>query len=492
MLILDSARGWVFSGEGTGTVGIHSLREKHRLARLISTTGGWAVLDHAGRFDGSRSGIAALDRVGETEDEAKRHTLPVDAFSERYFEPGLLARLDHRTPLLLNEDVPDLSDAGYVRPPEVTIEAIAAGDREVGEPLPITVRVESGYPHQHVAAIRLYHNGKLAAQAPGSDGISQFSVPLLPGRNRFQAIGVGPDGIEGRPAEQAIVVDETFDAPEMHVVAIGINDYVRPDWTLHYARNDAQTMVSTLRDHGGRLRGRGGGASYRSVRDATLLDESARRPAIEKRIIGQSSSPHDVLVVYFSGHGYALRGKQGWEWYLLPFTDRWKRTSSASSEDAFNRMIREQGVSSQRLMALLTEARARQVFLILDSCYSGAVAHAVRTLADSDARAAGDAVTRKALRHIARVGGIHVLAASRAQEEAQELQLEPHGALTWLVLEGIRGAADRDEDQQVSVSELIDYATREMPHLARRLVQEPISQNPVGYSRGADFALSAL
>ena len=489
-LILDSRRRWVLSGEGSGTVGIHALHKRHRIARLISTTGGWTVLDREGRFDGSQSGIDALDRVGETDDETKQHILPVDAFSESYYEPGLLAKLDHPAPALLNEDVPNLSEAGYVRPPRVTIEPIDVGGRDVGEHLPITVQVEPGYPRQHVTGIRLYHNGKLADQASGGDGIARFMTVLSPGRNTFRAIGVGPGGVEGRPVEQVVRMDEAPSLPEMHVVAIGINDYVRPDWTLLYARNDAQSIVSTLRDQGGRLRGRSAGSSYRDVRDATLLDKSARKPTIEERILGQSSSPHDVLVVYFSGHGYALQGEQRWEWYLLPFTDEWRH--KASSQDELDRMIREHGVSSRRLMALLTQAKARQVFLILDSCQSGAVAEAVEALADSDPRVTGDAVTQKALRHIARVGGIHVLAASRAQEDAQELELEPHGALTYLVLEGMRGAADGDGNRTVSVSELIEYATREMPHLARRLAQEPISQKPVGYSRGTDFALAGL
>ena len=69
----------------------------------------------------------------------------------------------------------------------------------------------------------------------------------------------------------------------------------------------------------------------------------------------------------------------------------------------------------------------------------------------------------------------------------------PHGALTYLVFEGLRGRADgvnnRGRDGEVSVCEIVDYAALEMPTLSHKLAQEPITQNPVGYSRGADFAL---
>ena len=66
----------------------------------------------------------------------------------------------------------------------------------------------------------------------------------------------------------------------------------------------------------------------------------------------------------------------------------------------------------------------------------------------------------------------------------------PHGALTFLLIEGMRGKADLNRDQQVTVREIVGYVTREMPLLSQRLVSETISQMPVGYSRGADFALA--
>ena len=94
---------------------------------------------------------------------------------------------------------------------------------------------------------------------------------------------------------------------------------------------------------------------------------------------------------------------------------------------------------------------------------------------------------QKALRRLARVGGIHILAASRADEDAVELDAELHGALTYLVLEGIAGAADRNRDGSISVQEIIGYASAQMPLLSRRLGQGSISQKPVGYSRRRRF-----
>ena len=492
-LALDSSRQWVFGGETDGTIAIHSLkrREKTAVGRLVSTSGGWAVLDREGRFDGSQDGIDALAWSGETATRI-RQELPVDAFSESYFEPGLLASLvaPGRSDYLTAQ-VHDLSTEGYLRPPRVAIDPIAAGGRKAGESVAVTARLkEPDYPSKLLSEIRLYHNAKLVpgGRLSRTEGVARFTVRLAPGRNEFRALGVGYRGIEGpRSPVRTVAVTTVAKRPGLRLVAIGINDYARPDWELRYPRNDAQTLVSAMRERGGAL--------FADVEAATLLDASAEKSAIEARILEASVSPHDVLVVYFSGHGYAFRENDDWEWYLLPYATEWKR--GATSQADFDARVRRHGLSSRRLMQLLMRAHAQRVFLVLDSCQSGAVVESFRTLASPDSgEAIDDAVARKSLRRIARVGGIHVLAASRAHEDAKELQVVPHGALTYLVIEGIRGAADRVDDQagsgRVTVREIVDYATREMPSLARRLVQEPISQIPVGYSRGEDFAVAEL
>ena len=91
--------------------------------------------------------------------------------------------------------------------------------------------------------------------------------------------------------------------PALRLVAVGIDDYARPDWELLYAKNDAKTLVSALRGHSGSL--------FEDVQTVALLDSSADKSTIEARILEAATSPHDVLAVYFSGHGYAFREKDG-------------------------------------------------------------------------------------------------------------------------------------------------------------------------------------
>lgn len=489
-LALDGKRGWLLAGGEAGTIVVHDFRDaedrSRPLARLVATTDGWSVLDRNGRFDGSETGIEALNWAGTDEEGGAEHVLPIDSFSDSHHEPGLLAKLDAPASVLLNETAADLPADGFVRPPAVTINL---GGRDGTGRLSVVLRIEADYPEGDIAGLRLYRNGKLVFEAEGQSTL-ETGIDLVPGENLIRAVAVGRGGIEGPPAVRTVTGPGTPSRPTLNVVAVGINDYANPAWELFYPRNDAQTVVSILRNSGAFQDGAKKSLAFNEVRIATLLDDEARKETIEALLLQSSSAANDVLVVYFAGHGYALREGEGWDWYLLPWTREWRQRTDSTAE--FDNLIRRHGLSAQRLMTLLTQTAAERVFLVLDSCYSGAVVEAVEGMAASEPQAGDDAAGRKVLRQIARIGGLHVLAAARAHERAAELQLEPHGALTWLVLEAMKGRADADRDRSVSVREIIEYATVEMPNLADRLSQEPISQKPVGYSRGADFAIAGL
>ncbi len=492
LLLLDTSREWLFGGERDGTIAIYSYasrkarknRKAGLLGRLVSTVRGWAVLDRKGRFDGSQGGIDAIRWAGRTRTRYSLE-LSADAFSESYFEPGLLAKLDapERSDYLTTEAV-DLPAQGYLRPPEVVIDPIPAEGRSPGDAVRVTVRLaESDYPADLLAAVRLYHNGKLVPDVRFSkaEGFGRFEVRLAPGKNELRAVGVGDRNIDGPPSPVTIIaVAAPPSRPKLHVVAIGIGDYANPSLELSYPPNDVRTLVETIRERSGGL--------FADVDTATLLDASADKAAIE-RILDTPASPHDVLVVYYSGHGVALREEDYSEWYMIPFAPEWASGSIRADS------VRRLGLSSKHLMQLLTRARAQRVFLVLDSCYSGAAAGAFRTAAASD-RDSQVAVEQKSLRRLARVGGIHVLAASQAQERAKELMAADHGALTYLVLESLEGQADGVDDGasdgQVSVREIVDYASREMPTLGNRLGQYALKQRPMGYSRGTDFSVAEL
>lgn len=144
------------------------------------------------------------------------------------------------------------------------------------------------------------------------------------GQNSFRAVGVGcVCGGGERPCGNGNV----YGSGPGVVSAANAGSFYRHQrllagGRLYYGRNDVQAVVSTLRERGGPL--------FRELGAVTLLDSPASASAIEDRISRHSPASQDVLVVFFAGHGYALKVDGGWEWYLIPFRacgngERWCR-----------------------------------------------------------------------------------------------------------------------------------------------------------------------
>ena len=315
-LALDARRRWLFAAEASGTVGIYAYagRQAGRLAGLISTNdGGWAVLNREGRFDGPQSGVDALLWAADT----AAQTLPVDAFSESYFEPGLLAKLDEPSPRFLNAQMRDLSEDGYIAPPAVTIEPIDTPAADAQGRSRVRVRLQNaGYPRDAVLDVRLYHNGKLVNQPAVTGQAFEYAVRLLPGANTFRAVGVGPGGIEGPPATATVTLPApTPRRPRMQVVAVGIDKYHDPLDELLFARNDAQAVVSALRERGSR--------PFHAVAATVLLDSLASAPAIEETIARGLRAGR-------SARAETLCPKTCW-WSILPATAMQSKKPAAGS-----------------------------------------------------------------------------------------------------------------------------------------------------------------
>lgn len=112
----------------------------------------------------------------------------------------------------------------------------------------------------------------------------------------------------------------------------------------------------------------------------------------------------EMVVFYYSGHGYAAA--QGT--YL-------------ATQDAHHGLP---GISLAELVEMANHSRAREVFLIVDSCFSG----------DAGEPPDGDEVSGLSLR-----SGVTMLAAAKPDQQA--IEMDGHGMFTRLVLGALKGGA---------------------------------------------------
>jgi hypothetical protein len=166
------------------------------------------------------------------------------------------------------------------------------------------------------------------------------------------------------------------------------------------------------------------------------------------------------VYLYFSGRG-ALRRQTATE-YLLP-------------KDGDPAQLEKTGVSLPALLAALGQTRAKDVVAIVDASFSGAGERSAQT---------ADAITPRVISDPEAALRVALLSAVTSAEVAGSTE-RGGGLLTRWIVEGLgTGRADLDGDGQISLQELVTWAS---PRVAREARRSKRSQTPA-LVLGAGFA----
>ena len=150
----------------------------------------------------------------------------------------------------------------------------------------------------------------------------------------------------------------------------------------------------------------------------------------------QEAGKNDLVLIYYSGHGKL---------------DAAGRLHLATT-DTRVKVLESTSVPVSSIRNYIDTSPSNKVILILDCCYSGSVASAfMKGSVDEQLQQVSDA------------RGIYILTASTAIQVAQERSEDKFSLLTKHLLQGIEeGAADADDDGEVTVDELYSYAYARM------------------------------
>lgn len=271
----------------------------------------------------------------------------------------------------------------------------------------------------------------------------EIEVPVASGRKaQIHDVQVEAENAAGTvaavsPPQRVTVKAQAVPQPSLHVLAVGINQYRDSDLRLKYAVNDAREIADTLVSRRW-LYGRG--------KVLVLENEEATLSGIEQafeRMI-DAVQPNDAFVLFLSGHGRTFQGR----YHFLP------REFIYESDN----VLGERSVSEERLAGWLSRIQANKTLLILDTCEAGS-ALKLNYLA-----ALSKGTSRKAsIARLMRLTGRAIIAASSEQSIALE-GFEEHGVFSYAVLEGLNGAADKD-DGGTTVNELAQFVVQRMPEL---------------------------
>lgn len=224
-----------------------------------------------------------------------------------------------------------------------------------------------------------------------------------------------------------------------YAVVVGIEQYRQGLPKAEFADHDARIMRDYLVKSLG----------YPEENVAFLSNDRATRTDLEKyfeKWLGNRVDQGDSVFVYFSGHG-APNPKTG-DAYLVPF-------------DGDPAYIETTGYSLKRLYESLAKLPAKEVVVLLDSCFSGAGG---RSVLAKGARPMVLSVENS----LVAGGKTVVFAASSGEQVSSTYAQKSHGLLTYFFLKGLQGEGDQNKDGVIELGELFAYVKPQVERVARR------------------------
>lgn len=225
-----------------------------------------------------------------------------------------------------------------------------------------------------------------------------------------------------------------------YTVVIGIENY-RSIPKSDYSRSDATLVKAYLKALG-----------FQERNIEFLTDEKATRTDIEKSLeawLPNRAKKDSTVIVYFSGHGAPEPAKG--EAYLVPY-------------DGDPNYLPVTGYPLKRLYASLGKLEAREIIVVLDSCFSGS---------------GGRSVLAKGARPLVMMAptgvlssNIAVLSATQGGQISTSSPEKGHGVFTYYFLKAIK-------DGKINLAEIYEHITPQVEDEAKQLnVQQRPSISP--------------
>jgi len=222
---------------------------------------------------------------------------------------------------------------------------------------------------------------------------------------------------------------------------IGISEYGEGLSSLPGTQEDISTLQRVLQNpHIG---------GFNQIESLPNPDRTQMESTIET-LFTENRDRDDLVLLYFSGHG--VRDDNG-SLYL---------SSRNTATNAQGRIRTATAVPATALQGYMSRSRSRRQVLILDCCFSGAFAN------DMKAKQADEAIDVKT-----QLGGEGraVLTSSTATQVSYEK--DGTSLYTRYLVQGLEtGAADRDEDGEITVDELHEYAREQVQEAAPTMQPE--------------------
>ena len=272
----------------------------------------------------------------------------------------------------------------------------------------------------------------VASKADGKGPTYTFTrqLALDPGDNTIEVVAYnGCNLLASLPARTTVKFTGPADKtkPKLHILAIGINDYVDKGWAppgrkaagfgpLSLAVKDATAFAAAMKQAAAGM--------YDDVRVTLALDKDATRDNLHKLLdkVAAEIHPRDTFILFAAAHGKSENGR----FHLIP-----------QDYQHGPGHLQRHAIGQDDLQDwLANRIKARKAIILLDTCESGAlIAGHTRSRIDA-------AITEAGVGRLHEATGRPVLTAAAADQEAAEGEIgatgERHGYFTWALLDALK------------------------------------------------------
>ena len=425
---------YLASGSLDGTVKLWDAETGDLIYTIVNCNNGeWLTYTPEGFFTGSEWATKNLVHIVDG-----LEVIGMDQVYDKLYRPDLVAakmRGEDISMYAKEVNLASLVRSGSV--PVVTLENLPENPTSRDITFNVCVKNTGG----GIGKVNLVLNGKTIQLSEGIESSTgqtvnfEHTITLQNGENTIEAFAHNGSGlVESRRPSSIISWEGKTTKPNLYVLTLAINKYRDKSLWLNYCVSDANAIAESFKSQESGL--------YENVYVSSLQDGEVTKEGISEEFKRLSSlvSSDDVFIFYISGHGTTY---DDGDYYYLPVNIRY-----TSREE-----IPIQGVSKNDLIENLSLIKAGKTLLMLDTCNSGAF------FANSGQRGLSE---KTAIDRLTRATGHATLAASSDSQSALE-GYEGHGVFTYVLLEGLKGEADSNDDGFVTLLELASYVENEVP-----------------------------
>lgn len=282
----------------------------------------------------------------------------------------------------------------------------------------------------------------ITEEVPLSVGYNQVQISVYSksGEKIVKSFGVNRKSVA--PVVQQAVTPTRGSGPQQWAVVVGVSEYANPGIpSLKYADADAQAFADFLRTP------EGGGIDNDHM--LVLLNKDATFAKVQNALNNFLAYAIDIdlVIIYFAGHGAPEPARPS-NLYLLTY-------------DSDPNVLRTTAFPMWQIADVLARyITAKRIVVFSDACHSGGISadYATRGMEVIKNNLINQYLTELALSK----EGVVVFTASAAGEVSQEYPTLGHGVFTYYLLDGLKGAADYNNDYTITVNEVMQYVEEQV------------------------------